>query len=44
MPFTGIYADNDHVLGHELVHVFQYNIAEGRRAVACSGSTRCRSG
>lgn len=29
MPFTGIYRDNDHVLGHELVHVFQYNIAEG---------------
>ena len=29
MPFTGIYQDNDHVLGHELVHVFQYNIAEG---------------
>src|SRR3954470_20094638 len=28
MPFTGIYADNDHVLGHELVHVFQYSIAE----------------
>src|SRR5579862_5750922 len=28
MPFTGSYADNDHVLGHELVHVFQYNIAE----------------
>src|SRR5215470_5701884 len=28
MPFTGIYQDNDHVLGHELVHVFQYNIAE----------------
>lgn len=28
MPFTGVYADNDHVLGHELVHVFQYNIAE----------------
>src|SRR5690348_2261849 len=27
--FTGIYADDDHVLGHELVHVFQYNIAEG---------------
>lgn len=27
MPFTGIYADNDHVLGHELVHVFQYRIA-----------------
>jgi Tol biopolymer transport system component len=29
MPFNGIYSDNDHVLGHELVHVFQYNIAEG---------------
>jgi Tol biopolymer transport system component len=29
MPFTGIYRNNDHVLGHELVHVFQYNIAEG---------------
>jgi Tol biopolymer transport system component len=28
MPFTGIYASNDHVLGHELVHVFQYKIAE----------------
>lgn len=27
MPFTGVYADNDHVLGHELVHVFQYRIA-----------------
>jgi Tol biopolymer transport system component len=27
--FTGIYSDDDHVLGHELVHVFQYNIAEG---------------
>jgi Tol biopolymer transport system component len=29
MPFTGYYPDEDHVLGHELVHVFQYNIAEG---------------
>lgn len=29
MPYTGIYADNDHVLGHELVHVFQYRMAEG---------------
>ena len=27
MPFTGVYADNDHVLGHELVHAFQYDIA-----------------
>ena len=28
MPMTGVYADNDHVLGHELVHVFQYSVAE----------------
>lgn len=28
MPFTGIYEENDHVLGHEMVHVFQYDIAE----------------
>jgi hypothetical protein len=28
MPFTGVYASTDHVLGHELVHVFQYKIAE----------------
>jgi len=32
--FTGSYADDDHVLGHELVHVFQYDLAlrakEGR--------------
>jgi Tol biopolymer transport system component len=27
-PFTGVYSDDEHVLGHELVHVFQYNIAE----------------
>src|SRR4029453_1427166 len=25
--FTGVYADDDHVLGHELAHVFQYDIA-----------------
>ncbi|HYD54592.1 MAG TPA: basic secretory protein-like protein, partial [Gemmatimonadaceae bacterium] len=28
MPHTGSYWDTHHVLGHELVHVFQYNIAE----------------
>ncbi len=28
MPFTGMYGDNDHVIGHELVHVFQYSVAE----------------
>lgn len=26
MPLTGSYAENDHVLGHELVHSFQYDI------------------
>ncbi|HEX4933110.1 MAG TPA: basic secretory protein-like protein, partial [Gemmatimonadaceae bacterium] len=28
MPHTGSYWDTHHVLGHEIVHVFQYNIAE----------------
>ena len=27
LPLTGLYAENDHVLGHEMVHVFQYDIA-----------------
>jgi hypothetical protein len=27
MPFTGSYFENDHVLGHELVHVFQYDLS-----------------
>jgi len=26
LPFTGINEEDDHVLGHELVHAFQYNI------------------
>jgi hypothetical protein len=30
MPLTGSYADTDHVLGHEMVHVFQYDIAQIR--------------
>jgi hypothetical protein len=29
MPLTGIYANTDHVLGHELVHAFQFDIAGG---------------
>jgi Tol biopolymer transport system component len=28
MPFTGVYHENDHVIGHELVHVFQYDLAQ----------------
>ncbi|MEO6260168.1 MAG: BamA/TamA family outer membrane protein, partial [Thermoanaerobaculia bacterium] len=27
LPLTGSYAENDHVLGHEMVHVFQFDIA-----------------
>ena len=27
MPLTGIYAESDHVLGHEIVHGFQYDMA-----------------
>lgn len=27
MPLTGVYADTDHVLGHELVHEFQFDLA-----------------
>ncbi|HSH74514.1 MAG TPA: hypothetical protein VLA09_02325, partial [Longimicrobiales bacterium] len=30
MPLTGSYWDTDHVLGHEIVHAFQYNIAQAR--------------
>ena len=28
LPLTGINADNDHVLGHELVHAFQFDIRQ----------------
>ena len=28
-PLAGTLADTDHVLGHELVHAFQYDIADG---------------
>jgi Tol biopolymer transport system component len=31
MPLAGSYADTDHVLGHELVHAFQYDLAQSRR-------------
>ena len=37
MPLTGSYADTDHVLGHELVHAFQYNVAEGRSGAGIQG-------
>ena len=37
MPLTGIYAQNDHVLGHELVHAFQYDVAERYGAMGQQG-------
>jgi Tol biopolymer transport system component len=37
MPLTGSYPDTDHVLGHELVHAFQYNVAEGRSSAGIRG-------
>ena len=32
MPLTGVYRDNDHVLGHEMVHVFQYDLESDAKA------------
>ncbi|MFP3948478.1 MAG: peptidase S9, partial [Longimicrobiales bacterium] len=40
MPLTGSYADNDHVLGHELVHAFQYNLAQSRSGTGIRGLSR----
>jgi Tol biopolymer transport system component len=40
MPYTGIYRDNDHVLGHELVHVFQYDIASSPSGGGLAGMGR----
>jgi len=40
MPFTGVYADNDHVLGHELVHVFQYDLAASPGGGGLAGLSR----
>ncbi|HUG40889.1 MAG TPA: BamA/TamA family outer membrane protein [Longimicrobiales bacterium] len=37
MPLTGLYAQNDHVLGHELVHAFQYDVAQRYGAMGQQG-------
>jgi hypothetical protein len=37
MPLTGVYRDNDHVLGHEMVHEFQYDIAHDPRSTGPGG-------
>jgi Tol biopolymer transport system component len=39
LPLTPTYADSDHVIGHELVHAFQFDIAE-RQARREDGTTR----
>jgi hypothetical protein len=40
MPYTGVYRDNDHVLGHELVHVFQYDLASSPGGGGLAGMGR----
>lgn len=40
MPLAGSYGDTDHVLGHELVHAFQYNLAQSRRGGGLQGLSR----
>jgi surface antigen Omp85-like protein/WD40 repeat protein len=40
LPFTGNFEDTDHVLGHELTHVFQYDILQDRRGGEQGGSMR----
>lgn len=40
LPLTGINADNDHVLGHELVHAFQFDIE--KRAAEEGGRSNTR--
>ncbi|MEX2294731.1 MAG: peptidase S9, partial [Gemmatimonadota bacterium] len=40
MPLSGSYASTDHVLGHELVHAFQYDLAQSRRGGGMPGLSR----
>jgi hypothetical protein len=40
MPYTGIYDENDHVLGHEMVHVFQYDLAASPSGGGYAGLSR----
>ena len=37
LPLTSTYANTDHVVGHELVHAFQYDIAQQREAGGLQG-------
>ncbi len=40
MPLAESYASTDHVLGHELVHSFQFDIAQGRQSAGLMGLMR----
>lgn len=40
MPFTGSYFENDHVLGHEMVHVFQYDLSSSAGGGGMQGLNR----
>jgi dipeptidyl aminopeptidase/acylaminoacyl peptidase len=40
LPLTGAYQSTDHVLGHELVHAFQYNVSKNRRNGGINGLMR----
>ena len=40
LPMTGSYQDSDHVLGHELVHAFQYNMAQSGRGIGLQSLVR----
>jgi hypothetical protein len=42
LPFTGSYADFDHVLTHELVHVFQYDVIFRRSMLGDAASMSMR--
>jgi Tol biopolymer transport system component len=37
MPLTGVYGETSHVLGHEIVHAFQYDIAQRTGAMSQQG-------
>jgi hypothetical protein len=39
LPLTGIPADDDHVLGHELVHAFQFRVIKARGAFESAASS-----
>jgi Tol biopolymer transport system component len=40
LPFAGPLADTDHVIGHELVHAFQFDITSNPSAPADNGAER----